>query len=45
MPAENNFQEYAVIETWNPQEFRFCRRYYITDAFFAVFFIGLVVVA
>ncbi|MBN1128533.1 MAG: hypothetical protein JXA71_06080 [Chitinispirillaceae bacterium] len=37
--------EYAVIETFPPQEFRFFRHYYITSSFFAVFFIGLVFVA
>jgi hypothetical protein len=37
--------EYAVIETFPPQEFRFYQHYYITDSFFAVFFIGLVFVA
>jgi hypothetical protein len=37
--------EYAVIETFPPQEFRFFHHYYITSSFFAVSFIGLVFVA
>jgi hypothetical protein len=35
---------YAVIETFTPQEFRYYPQYYITSAFFAVFFMGLIFV-
>ena len=45
MPEAPTHDEYAVIETFPPQEFRFYHHYYITSSFFAVFFIGLVFVA
>ena len=45
MPETNAREDYAVIETYSPQVFRFYPDFYITSAFFAVFFIGLVFVA
>lgn len=45
MQDTNAHDEYAVIETFPPQEFRFYHHYYITASFFAVFFMGLVFVA
>lgn len=43
--AGTNAEDYAVIETYSPQVFRFYPDFYITSTFFAVFFIGLVFVA
>jgi hypothetical protein len=45
IPESPAHDEYAVIETFLPQEFRYYHHYYITSSFFAVFFIGLVFVA
>ena len=44
MPESHAHNEYAVIETFPPQEFRFYHHYYITSSFSAVLFIGLVFV-
>jgi hypothetical protein len=45
MPEANAHDEYAVIEAVFPQEFRFYTHYHIMSSFFAVIFIGLVLVA
>ncbi len=42
--SETDLREYATIETFIPQEFHFCRRFYITSSFFAVMLIGLIFV-
>jgi hypothetical protein len=42
--SDVTIQEYATIETFIPQEFHFCRRFYITSSFFAVMGIGLLFV-
>ena len=43
--AGTNAEDYAVIETYSPQVFRFYPDFYITSVFLAVFFVGLVLVA
>jgi hypothetical protein len=44
MAEAHGSEEYAVIEAFPPEEYRFFTRYHIMASFYAVFFLGLVFV-